>query len=177
MRKNCLKSVAIMLLASVFVFGCGSSQAKQEAAAPSAAPAASTAADSGATAAAASTEAGPTIPEVTVTAEELAKPDVTVAYDDFEAMEKLSKSIQNGEMVDKIVEIDGEVANFGSSASIGEKNAADDKRVGTVYVIKDSESKDDYLPDKTRVKITGKVGTEDGFSFMIYTLKEFVVAQ
>ena len=63
---------------------------------------------------------GGTSQDAGLTAADLAKVDVEIEYGDYDGMEKLSKSIQNGEMTGKVVKIDGVVMHPGTSYSIGQ---------------------------------------------------------
>ncbi|MGX8728315.1 MAG: hypothetical protein ACSW75_01975 [Lachnospiraceae bacterium] len=112
-----------------------------------------------------------------LTAADLANPTKTVAYGDFEAMQTLSKAIQNGEATGEVVSVDGEVINFakGMSYSIGEKDPDAGSRIGTTFVIVGAEE-EAYPADKTHVKFTGKVFYDEAsYSFKLYTLPDFVV--
>lgn len=116
---------------------------------------------------------GGTSQDTGLTAADLAKVDVTVEYGDYDGMEKLSKSIQNGEMTGKVVKIDGVVMHPGTSYSIGQANEAGSFKIGTQFDIVDAAAA--YYPaDKDRVVITGKVVEKEPLYYMIETLQEFV---
>ncbi len=108
-----------------------------------------------------------------LTAADLANVDETVAYGDFDAMQALSKSIQNGEMVGKVVKIDGTVSKPGTSYSIVQANEGDTKKIGTKFVIEGADDSS-YPKDGSRVVITGKVIEDSPMSFIIKTVPEKV---
>lgn len=108
-----------------------------------------------------------------LSAADLANVDETVAYGDYDAMEELSKSIQNGEMVGKVVKIDGIVMHPATSYSIGQANESGSAKIGTQFDIVDAAAA--YYPaDGDRVVITGKVVEKQPLVYMIETLSEFV---
>lgn len=108
-----------------------------------------------------------------LSAADLANVDVTVAYGDYDAMEELSKAIQNGEMVGKVVKIDGIVMHPATSYSIGQANESGSAKIGTQFDIVDAAAA--YYPaDGDRVVITGKVVEKQPLVYMIETLSEFV---
>ena len=116
---------------------------------------------------------GGTSQDTGLTAADLAKVDVEIEYGDYDGMEKLSKSIQNGEMTGKVVKIDGVVMHPGTSYSIGQANASGSAKIGTQFDILDAAAA--YYPaDKDRVAITGKVVEKEPLYYMIETLQEFV---
>lgn len=108
-----------------------------------------------------------------LSAADLANIDVTIEYGDYDGMEALSKSIQNGEMTGKVVKIDGVVMHPGSSYSIGQANESGSAKIGTQFDIVDAAAA--YYPaDKDHVVITGKVVEKEPLYYMIETLQEFV---
>lgn len=116
---------------------------------------------------------GGTSQDAGLTAADLAKVDVEIEYGDYDGMEKLSKSIQNGEMTGKVVKIDGVVMHPGTSYSIGQANESGSAKIGTQFDILDAAAA--YYPaDKDRVAITGKVVEKEPLYYMIETLQEFV---
>lgn len=116
---------------------------------------------------------GGTSQDAGLTAADLAKVDVEIEYGDYDGMEKLSKSIQNGEMTGKVVKIDGIVMHPGTSYSIGQANESGSAKIGTQFDIVDAAAA--YYPaDKDRVVITGKVIEKEPLYYMIETLQEFV---
>lgn len=116
---------------------------------------------------------GGTSQDAGLTAADLAKVDVKIEYGDYDGMEKLSKSIQNGEMAGKVVKIDGVVMHPGTSYSIGQANESGSAKIGTQFDIVDAAAA--YYPaDKDRVVITGKVVEKQPLVYMIETLQEFV---
>ena len=108
-----------------------------------------------------------------VTATELATatPAATISYGDFDAMQSLSKDIQNGRRTGQIVAIDGLVSHPGTSYSIVEPSADGKTKIGTVFTIKDSDT---YPADGDRVTITAKVVEVSPMNFQLVTLKDFV---
>lgn len=108
-----------------------------------------------------------------LSAADLANVDITVAYGDYDAMEELSKAIQNGEMVGKVVKIDGIVMHPATSYSIGQANESGSAKIGTQFDIVDAAAA--YYPaDGDRAVITGKVVEKQPLVYMIETLSEFV---
>jgi len=108
-----------------------------------------------------------------LSAADLSNVDVTVVYGDYDAMEKLSKAIQNGEMVGKVVKIDGVVMHPANSYSIGQANESVSAKIGTQFDIVDAAAV--YYPaDGDRVVITGKVVEKQPLVYMIETLSDFV---
>ena len=89
-------------------------------------------------------------------------------------MSTLSTDIQNGRATGQVIKIDGYVSNFakGMSYNIVENNADKTGNIGTTFVI-EGAAEDAYPSDATHVIITGKV-VQDGYSFTIHTLPEFV---
>ena len=119
---------------------------------------------------------GGTSQDAGLTAADLAKVDVEIEYGDYGGMEKLSKSIQNGEMTGKVVKIDGVVMHPGTSYSIGQANESGSAKIGTQFNIVDAAAA--YYPaDKDRVVITGKVVEKQPLVYMIETISEFVEKQ
>ena len=107
---------------------------------------------------------------------DLANVDVEVEYGDYSGMQELSKSIQNGEMVGKVVKIDGIVMHPGTSYSIGQANESGSAKIGTQFDIIDAAAI--YYPaDGDRVVLTGKVVEKQPLYYMIETLQEFVEKQ
>ena len=108
-----------------------------------------------------------------LTAADLAKVDVEIEYGDYDGMEKLSKSIQNGEMTGKVVKIDGVVMHPGTSYGIGQANESGSAKIGTQFDIVDAAAA--YYPaDKDHVVITGKVVEKQPLVYTIETISEFV---
>lgn len=111
-----------------------------------------------------------------LTAADLAKVDVEIEYGDYDGMEKLSKSIQNGEMTGKVVKIDGVVMHPGTSYSVGQANESGSAKIGTQFDIVDAAAA--YYPaDKDRVVITGKIVEKQPLVYMIETISDFVEKQ
>ena len=108
-----------------------------------------------------------------LSAADLANVDIAVEYGDYDAMQDLSKAIQNGEMVGKVVKIDGIVMHPATSYSIGQANASGSAKIGTQFDIVDAAAA--YYPaDGDRVVITGKVVEKEPLIYMIETLSDFV---
>ena len=127
---------------------------------------------------ASTTESTPAEPtgETTITAADLASVDITIEYGDFDAMSELAANIQSGRNDDSVVQIDGNIVNYGTSCSIVEPSADGSKRIGTVFVI-EGASENAYPQDGAHVKLTGIVGADDtGYTHFIKTLPEFVEA-
>ena len=119
---------------------------------------------------------GGTSQDAGLTAADLAKVDVEIEYGDYDGMEKLSKSIQNGEMTGKVVKIDGVVMHPGTSYSVGQANESGSAKIGTQFDIVDAAAA--YYPaDKDRVVITGKIVEKQPLVYMIETISEFVEKQ
>ena len=112
----------------------------------------------------------------TITADDLKSVDETVEFGDYDAQFTLTKAIQNGEKVGKVVKIEGEVSHFGAgmSYSVGQRKEEGNQFVGTTFTIEDGEEAD-YPADGTHVVITGiVVADESGLMNTIQTLKAFV---
>ncbi len=110
-----------------------------------------------------------------LTAGDLANVDEIIAFGDFDAMQTLSKSIQNGEKTGKVVKIDGLVSKPGTTYSIVQENEGGTKKIGTKFVIEGADTSA-YPKDGDHVVITGKV-IEDpntALSFYIETIAEKV---
>lgn len=80
---------------------------------------------------------------------------ITVAFEDFDAQEALSKSIQNMEATGKAVEIEGISRKIGTKYSIGQ--VKDGKFIGTNYTF-DGE----YPAEDAHIILKGTV-VQDGF--------------
>lgn len=104
-----------------------------------------------------------------LTAADLAKIDEEIKYGEFDEMQTLSKAIQNGEMVGKVVKIDGLVSRPGTIYSIVQENESGSQKIGTKFVIEDV-SEETYPKDGTRVVITGKVVEETPLVYVIKTI-------
>ena len=116
---------------------------------------------------------GDTSQTVELVAAELANVDVEIEYGDYDGMQKLSKAIQNGEMVGKVVKIDGVVSHPATSYSIVQVSESGSSKIGTQFDIVDAAAA--YYPaDGDRVVITGKVIEKVPRYYIIETLQEFV---
>ena len=102
--------------------------------------------------------------------------DKTIMYGEFEEMEALSKAIQNGEMVGKIVKIDGLVSHPMSTYSVVQPNETGSQKIGTKFVITDVDEAD-YPNDGDRVVITGEIVEESPMVFVIRTYPRYVEVQ
>lgn len=111
-----------------------------------------------------------------LTAADLANVDIEIEYGDYDGMQSLSKSIQNGEMVGKVVKIDGIVSHPATTYSIVQENESSSAKIGTQFDIVDAAAA--YFPvDGDRVVITGKIVEKEPLYYMIETLQEFVDKQ
>ena len=102
-------------------------------------------------------------------------PDVTIAYEDFDAMSDLASSIQNGQAEGTIVSIDGVVMHPMTSYSIGEPG--DGRTIGTQFIIVDADEAD-YPADGDHITLTGVVTiiNEENHIFGIATMSSLVAA-
>ena len=96
--------------------------------------------------------------------------DESIALGDYEGMQNLSKSIQNGEMVGKIVKINGLVSHPMSTYSVVQANADGSQKIGTQFII-DGASDTDYPQDGDEIVITGEVVENGPMVFVIKTTK------
>lgn len=108
-----------------------------------------------------------------LTAADLANVDENIAFGEFDAMQTLSKSIQNGEKVGVVVKVDGLVSKPGSTYSVVEANAENTKKIGTKFVIEGAEDAD-YPKDGDHIVITGKVVEESPMVFIIKTIPSMI---
>ena len=159
--------LACILAASLALAGCGGDSGESSAAETQ---------QTESTAEAASTQAAESDGEtvaVDIDAAALATPDIVIEYGDYDAMANLSANIQNARSEGTVVQVDGEVVNYGSSYSIVQPNADGTKRIGTVFVIQGENVA--YPQDGQRAKVTGIVGSDEtGYTYYIKTLPEFV---
>ena len=96
--------------------------------------------------------------------------DESIALGDYEGMQTLSKAIQNGEMVGKIVKINGLVSHPMSTYSVVQANADGSQKIGTQFII-DGASDADYPQDGDEIVITGEVVENSPMVFVIKTTK------
>ena len=96
--------------------------------------------------------------------------DESIAFGDYEGMQTLSKAIQNGEKVGKIVKIEGLVSHPMSSYSVVQENTDGTQKIGTQFVISGAEEAD-YPKDGDRITITGEVVEQSPMYFVIRTTK------
>ena len=112
-----------------------------------------------------------------ITADDLSKVDETISFGDYDSQYTLSKAIQNGEKLGKVVKIDGTVSHMGKgfSYNIGQKKSEGNGFIGTTFTIEDGEEAD-YPADGDHVVLTGIVvaDEETGLVFTLKTLKAFV---
>lgn len=99
--------------------------------------------------------------------------DETISFGDYEGMEKLSKAIQNGEMVGKVVKIKGLVSHPMSTYSVVQANADGTQKIGTQFIISDADDSE-YPEDGDTVVITGEVVQSSPMVFVIKTTKNNV---
>ena len=102
--------------------------------------------------------------------------DESIALGDFGAMQKLSKAIQNGEMVGKIVKINGLVSHPMSTYSVVQENEDGTKKIGTEFIIAGAED-GDYPKDGDTIVITGEVVEKSPMYFVIQTTKNNLEVQ
>ena len=102
--------------------------------------------------------------------------DESIALGDYEGMQNLSKSIQNGEMVGKIVKINGLVSHPMSTYSVVQANADGSQKIGTQFII-DGASDTDYPQDGDEIVITGEVVENGPMVFVIKTTKNNIEVQ
>ena len=98
--------------------------------------------------------------------------DVSVGYGDYDVMFAQAKAIQNGEMLGKIIQIDGIVSHPMSKYSVVEENE-DGEKIGTEFVI-EGLSEDEYPEDGDRIIITGEVIEKEPLYFVIKTTPKYV---
>lgn len=94
--------------------------------------------------------------------------DETIDFGDYEAMEILSKSIQNGEATGRIVKINGIVSHPMRTYSIVQENSDGTKKIGTQFIIEGADESS-YPKDGEHVVITGEVVETDPMVFVIKT--------
>ena len=99
--------------------------------------------------------------------------DETISFGDYEGMEKLSKAIQNGEMVGKVVKIKGLVSHPMSTYSVVQANTDGTQKIGTQFIISDADDSE-YPKDGDTVVITGEVVQSSPMVFVIKTTKNNV---
>lgn len=108
-----------------------------------------------------------------VSASEFSNVDTTIEFGDYEGMEDLSRSIQNGEATGKIVKIDGVVSHPAVSYSVVESSEDGTTKIGTQFII-EGAAEADYPKDKAHVVITGKIVEKEPLYYVIKTLPEYV---
>lgn len=118
-------------------------------------------------------EGGASQTESGLVAADLANVDVAVEYGDYDAMQTLAKSIQNGEMVGKVVKINGLVSHPGTIYSIVEENESGSQKIGTQFVISDA-AEAEYPVDGAHVVLIGKIVQKDPMVYVIQTLNDFI---
>jgi len=102
--------------------------------------------------------------------------DETVTYGDYDSMEILSKKIQNGEMVGKVVKVEGLVSHPMSTFSVVEPNEDGSQKIGTKFVITGADEAD-YPKDGDRIVITGEIIEESPMVFIIKTYPQYIKVQ
>lgn len=98
--------------------------------------------------------------------------DVVVGFGDYEVMEAQAHAIQNGEMLGKIIQIDGLVSHPMSKYSIVEEDENGSK-IGTEFVIEGLDE-NAYPQDGNHVIITGEVVEKEPLYYVIKTSPEYV---
>ena len=98
--------------------------------------------------------------------------DVVVGFGDYEVMEAQAHAIQNGEMLGKIIQIDGIVSHPMSKYSIVEEDENGSK-IGTEFVIEGLDE-NAYPQDGNHVIITGEVVEKEPLYYVIKTSPEYV---
>ena len=99
--------------------------------------------------------------------------DETIEFGDYEGMETLAKSIQNGYATGKVVKIEGLVSHPMSKYSIVEANESGSQKIGTEFYI-DGADEADYPADGDRITITGEVVEKSPLYFVIKTTPQYV---
>ena len=102
--------------------------------------------------------------------------DESIELGDYDGMQTLSKAIQNGEMVGKIVKIHGLVSHPMSTYSVVQENEDGTQKIGTQFVIDDAEEAD-YPEDDDEIIITGEVIEQSPMYFVIKTTKDNIEVQ
>ena len=105
-----------------------------------------------------------------LTASDLVDVDDFVDIDEYDKMETVSKAIQNGEMVGKVLQFDGYASHPGTKYSVVQINEAGTQKIGTVFVIEDADESD-YPEDGARIFLTGKVVEEEPMVYTFHTVK------
>ena len=98
--------------------------------------------------------------------------DVSVKFGDYDEMYAQSKAIQNGEMVGKVIKVEGVVSHPMTKYSIVQENA-DGNKIGTEFEI-DGATASEYPNDGDHVIITGEVYEKSPMYFIIKTTPEYV---
>ncbi|MBR3115688.1 hypothetical protein IKF30_00445 [Candidatus Saccharibacteria bacterium] len=98
--------------------------------------------------------------------------DVTVEYGDYDGMYLLSKDIQNGEMLGKVVRIEGIVSHPMSKYSIVQEDG-DGNKIGTEFEIEGIDE-GEYPEDADRVLITGEIVEKAPLYYIIRTKPAYV---
>lgn len=100
-------------------------------------------------------------------------PDIEIEYGDYDAMESLSKDIQNGYMTGKVVKVVGLVSHPGTYYSVVQPSSDGTKKIGTVFTIEDG-TEEDYPNDGDKIEITAKVVETSTLNFQLVTTKDYV---
>lgn len=97
-------------------------------------------------------------------------PDIVLNYGDYDEMTQLANDIRDGNVDDKVVEIEGYHSNT-TMHSIMERNAEDTAGVGFDFVVVGFEESD-YPNDGARIKIIGVVKDtgEEAFGMKLRTI-------
>ena len=102
--------------------------------------------------------------------------DESIELGDYEGMQTLSKAIQNGEMVGKIVKINGIVSHPMSTYSVVQENEDGTQKIGTQFIIDGAEDAD-YPEDGDEIVITGEIVENSPMVFVIKTTKNNIEVQ
>lgn len=98
--------------------------------------------------------------------------DASVAFGDYDTMYTQAKAIQNGEMVDAVIKIDGIVSHPMSKYSIVEKDG-NGSAIGTEFII-DGLDESSYPQDGDHIVITGRIIEKEPLYFVIQTTPQYV---
>lgn len=98
--------------------------------------------------------------------------DVSVGFGDYDVMYAQAQAIQNGEMVGKIIRIDGIVSHPMSKYSIVEENENGSK-IGTEFIIEGIDESE-YPQDGDHVVITGEIIEKEPLYYVIKTSPRYV---
>ena len=98
--------------------------------------------------------------------------DVSVGFGDYDVMYAQAQAIQNGEMLGKIIQVDGIVSHPMSKYSIVEEDENGSK-IGTEFII-EGVDESGYPQDGDHVIITGEVVEKEPLYYVIKTSPQYV---